>query len=126
MIFFFITLSYVSHFCFFFSSRRRHTRSLRDWSSDVCPSDLIHQSGISVGRVQGQGQVHRNRGGAASTLGVYQGKDLSSGALLTDPTLSGGKAHERFQQIGRARGAFNELTSPGPHGIYDHLGIREA
>src|SRR6267378_5886877 len=26
---------------FFFSSRRRHTRSLRDWSSDVCSSDLI-------------------------------------------------------------------------------------
>src|SRR5204863_4661977 len=23
-----------------FSSRRRHTRSLRDWSSDVCSSDL--------------------------------------------------------------------------------------
>src|SRR5699024_4722582 len=25
----------------FFSSRRRHTRSKRDWSSDVCSSDLI-------------------------------------------------------------------------------------
>src|SRR3989440_578964 len=28
-------------FFFFFSSRRRHTRSDRDWSSDVCSSDLI-------------------------------------------------------------------------------------
>ena len=27
-------------FCFFFSSRRRHTRLRRDWSSDVCSSDL--------------------------------------------------------------------------------------
>src|SRR5438034_1765952 len=27
---------------FFFSSRRRHTRSLCDWSSDVCSSDLKH------------------------------------------------------------------------------------
>src|SRR5438034_11092002 len=26
---------------FFFSSRRRHTRSLCDWSSDVCSSDLV-------------------------------------------------------------------------------------
>src|SRR5690606_40271116 len=26
--------------CFFFSSRRRHTRFSRDWSSDVCSSDL--------------------------------------------------------------------------------------
>src|SRR5947207_10554920 len=29
---------------FFFSSRRRHTRSLCDWSSDVCSSDL-HMGG---------------------------------------------------------------------------------
>src|SRR5207302_3569142 len=28
-------------FFFFFSSRRRHTRFSRDWSSDVCSSDLI-------------------------------------------------------------------------------------
>src|SRR5947207_15678912 len=27
-------------YLFFFSSRRRHTRSLCDWSSDVCSSDL--------------------------------------------------------------------------------------
>src|SRR5947199_5425981 len=26
---------------FFFSSRRRHTRCLSDWSSDVCSSDLV-------------------------------------------------------------------------------------
>src|SRR5690606_30571619 len=34
-----------SHFralFFFFSSRRRHTRFSRDWSSDVCSSDLRH------------------------------------------------------------------------------------
>src|SRR5438094_1430017 len=31
-----------AHYClfFFFSSRRRHTRSYGDWSSDVCSSDL--------------------------------------------------------------------------------------
>src|SRR5207253_7701190 len=28
-------------FYFFFSSRRRHTRWPRDWSSDVCSSDLV-------------------------------------------------------------------------------------
>src|SRR5437870_7558616 len=28
-------------FVFFFSSRRRHTRWPRDWSSDVCSSDLV-------------------------------------------------------------------------------------
>src|SRR3712207_8189009 len=29
------------HLFFFFSSRRRHTRYWRDWSSDVCSSDLL-------------------------------------------------------------------------------------
>src|SRR5690606_17723727 len=29
-------------FVFFFSSRRRHTRFSRDWSSDVCSSDLLY------------------------------------------------------------------------------------
>src|SRR5947209_13650426 len=32
---------------FFFSSRRRHTRYWRDWSSDVCSSDL------DIGAIQG-------------------------------------------------------------------------
>src|SRR3712207_8982535 len=30
-----------SFYFFFFSSRRRHTRYWRDWSSDVCSSDLL-------------------------------------------------------------------------------------
>src|SRR5699024_11436284 len=30
----------INNVFFFFSSRRRHTRSKRDWSSDVCSSDL--------------------------------------------------------------------------------------
>src|SRR5699024_12224058 len=34
-------------FFFFFSSRRRHTRSKRDWSSDVCSSDLLDRLGSS-------------------------------------------------------------------------------
>src|SRR2546421_5804846 len=33
---------------FFFSSRRRHTRSDRDWSSDVCSSDLTRANGAPV------------------------------------------------------------------------------
>src|SRR5690606_40416918 len=32
---------------FFFSSRRRHTRFSRDWSSDVCSSDLAVKLGIA-------------------------------------------------------------------------------
>src|SRR5438034_5446754 len=36
------------HLFFFFSSRRRHTRSLCDWSSDVCSSDL-DKRGLAAG-----------------------------------------------------------------------------
>src|SRR3989449_10235827 len=42
---------HVAHLCFFFfSSRRRHTRCSRDWSSDVCSSDLITVTGRKSGR----------------------------------------------------------------------------
>src|ERR1035438_10707465 len=34
---------------FFFSSRRRHTRCLSDWSSDVCSSDLIAEHIANLG-----------------------------------------------------------------------------
>src|SRR6266513_6476154 len=40
MYFDYITRRYTCTIIFFFSSRRRHTRSKRDWSSDVCSSDL--------------------------------------------------------------------------------------
>src|SRR2546429_6339184 len=40
---------------FFFSSRRRHTRCSRDWSSDVCSSDLAGKA------IRGQGKARINR-----------------------------------------------------------------
>src|SRR5687768_17922276 len=42
--FFFFFLVLIFFFFFFFSSRRRHTRCSRDWSSDVCSSDLYSGS----------------------------------------------------------------------------------
>src|SRR5256884_8005156 len=38
--------SMYSNFFFFFSSRRRHTRCSRDWSSDVCSSDLFYDNEV--------------------------------------------------------------------------------
>src|SRR5438445_8496936 len=40
MSFFLLFMFFFFFFFFFFSSRRRHTRYWRDWSSDVCSSDL--------------------------------------------------------------------------------------
>src|SRR3989449_6146413 len=50
-------------FFFFFSSRRRHTRCSRDWSSDVCSSDLPHpfREGVRCAPLfaWGMDRVHR-------------------------------------------------------------------
>src|SRR5438034_11655952 len=60
---------------FFFSSRRRHTRSLCDWSSDVCSSDLVKRQGEQVSGSVGKHFTTTVLG----TLGVGDG----DAALLT-------------------------------------------
>src|SRR2546429_6778063 len=50
----FIICNLADQLCiFFFSSRRRHTRCSRDWSSDVCSSDLVRHGANQLFRVQG-------------------------------------------------------------------------
>src|SRR5438128_2830125 len=46
VVFFFFFFLFFILFFFFFSSRRRHTRCYRDWSSDVCSSDLCRKSSL--------------------------------------------------------------------------------
>src|SRR5437867_6637055 len=43
---------YIYQFNFFFSSRRRHTRSYGDWSSDVCSSDLKELTASYIERIK--------------------------------------------------------------------------
>src|SRR5204862_4230619 len=52
----------------FFSSRRRHTSSLRDWSSDVCSSDLSAFAGDLW--------IAAREGGAARRLTSHVGDEL--------------------------------------------------
>src|SRR2546422_7816092 len=49
-------------FFFFFSSRRRHTRCSRDWSSDVCSSDLAFREPDAAGRAPEVPAVRLDRG----------------------------------------------------------------
>src|SRR6266498_4379105 len=66
-------------FFFFFSSRRRHTRCGRDWSSDVCSSDLLDLgAGVHHERtIARDGLVEGPRGGEqeASTSAAGRGLD---------------------------------------------------
>src|SRR5437870_7201775 len=60
-----------SYFFFFFSSRRRHTRWPRDWSSDVCSSDLtstLGQTPIPGGVLDRGLFVYRPNGTIGPTL----------------------------------------------------------
>ena len=52
---------------FFFSSRRRHTRYWRDWSSDVCSSDLVQYAYPHPVNTTETGDKHRLNG----PLGTY-------------------------------------------------------
>src|SRR5574341_1964160 len=58
---------------FFFSSRRRHTRLVGDWSSDVCSSDLPERTATDVrpaGRPDGSdGRSEERRVGKSVDLG---------------------------------------------------------
>src|SRR5262245_65354959 len=85
-------------FHFFFSSRRRHTRCLSDWSSDVCSSDLADGVAVQLRRVgrhlQRLGRhVHR---GEAHQLQVVQ---VALTAAQVAPTqqraLAKGRSEER-------------------------------
>src|SRR5436309_11454769 len=57
---------------FFFSSRRRHTRFSRDWSSDVCSSDLATRRGTQLGprRRDERGRKDRRQAAGAAGHGV--------------------------------------------------------
>src|SRR2546429_5839874 len=83
----------VSTFSFFFSSRRRHTRCSRDWSSDVCSSDLV------VGDGDGPAGA-----GAVVDRGWVGGGVPGSG--LAVPAGGGSRSGERrVGKEGRSRGA---------------------
>src|SRR6266542_5539524 len=61
---------------FFFSSRRRHTRCYRDWSSDVCSSDLGSSVGSIVCYLTGLSHVDPVASGLS--LGRFLNRELAS------------------------------------------------
>src|SRR3712207_7214959 len=82
-----IKLVHVSLF-FFFSSRRRHTRYWRDWSSDVCSSDLPAREGGLL-RAGGRGGVDRGRLPRGARRAQGSGAQ-ERGALRLPPAGDGG------------------------------------
>src|SRR5215217_8719312 len=71
---------------FFFSSRRRHTRYWRDWSSDVCSSDLrARVGGVSPpddAQAEERGDDGEPQLGSAGEEVLDGGQDAVAGAAL--------------------------------------------
>src|SRR5205814_4924328 len=90
---------------FFFSSRRRHTRCLSDWSSDVCSSDLQNseseQKHSAGGRTFAGGNHGRREGplpGYRRSIGDSRYRCFLFHSTIAEPSRS----EER--RVGKVRG----------------------
>src|SRR5437762_4944468 len=109
---------------FFFSSRRRHTRYIGDWSSDVCSSDLPKGSVIAVSGPGGSMKTSlalyillKNR--AAGRRGVYVTVEESRDSILrTMRHLGLGKEDDFLVDIARLR-----IEREGAEDIRDWLRV---
>src|SRR5258707_9612023 len=86
---------------FFFSSRRRHTRYWRDWSSDVCSSDLMINGATIlvliaiIVREVWQVMLARRRGRAAARLHIQIVSLFSVIAVLPAVQIGRASCRER-------------------------------
>src|SRR2546422_8415067 len=86
---------------FFFSSRRRHTRCSRDWSSDVCSSDLFLGLGDSISLIGLKKRQH--------SLSVY----WQQSEQLVRPSLDGCRCRDLLERQLRVVGLRSEERRVG-------------
>src|SRR3712207_4389505 len=106
----------VDLFFFFFSSRRRHTRYWRDWSSDVCSSDLLAKSRSgappvsfapagSSARVASDETWPRRAAGRLASGDGLKGRGLAGGIFIALRLLSrAGPSLHLLELVGRVVG----------------------
>src|SRR2546422_9148299 len=82
----------VARVVFFFSSRRRHTRCSRDWSSDVCSSDLRR-------RGHGDGEERLARAGGADAGGDRAVAGAVDVALLVEIGRASGRGRGEISGV---------------------------
>src|SRR3712207_9113153 len=86
---------------FFFSSRRRHTRYWRDWSSDVCSSDLLAADRGAEEEVVHEREVVRRQDDRAGAGDLLRGDP--AGAEEGQRVERGEHAHRLVDPVGPAR-----------------------
>src|SRR5437762_7463546 len=91
---------------FFFSSRRRHTRYIGDWSSDVCSSDLI-AGGVTARAVAIEVADRHVIAGRADQGDVDEGPDR--GTVTGQTQIGRASCRERVEITGEG-GALYRIT----------------
>src|SRR5207248_7750742 len=86
-------------FFFFFSSRRRHTRSYGDWSSDVCSSDLGSKSSSGLDAIIGGWQLSGlGRWTSALPFSVVDTRGFTNNFLFNDFMVKTGPVQSRSEE----------------------------
>src|SRR3712207_2072724 len=122
---------FITFFFFFFSSRRRHTRYWRDWSSDVCSSDLClagHTFLIASRRTWGIPSrcVSATRGPRSRSPPNPPGAGACSwrwDAVVAGSTLSSDLAARRLEGIEKEHRPRHGTYAPGDGGYGRSFGL---
>src|SRR6266550_5349914 len=88
---------------FFFSSRRRHTRCSRDWSSDVCSSDLPTERPPDPRRLHGAIRSSRGRQRLPDRSEEHTSELQSRLHLVCRLLLEKKKKHKIIELIGKQK-----------------------
>src|SRR5699024_11853616 len=97
--------------CLFFSRRRRHTRSKRDWSSDVCSSDLTHsilqrmnELAVQSSNDTNMDDVDREAMQAEMDALIEEIDDIAGRTEFNTQNLLGGEFKDKVFHIGANKG----------------------
>src|SRR5699024_6457527 len=129
---------------FFFSSRRRHTRSKRDWSSDVCSSDLpakakkndkyqiglyIRDSAAGIGTMtfyEPKSGKYGALGHVISDMDTKKPLDIDDGSILESKVTSiekgnNGNPGEKQATFSSSKNKIGTISKNSPFGIFGKL-----
>src|SRR5437763_15885158 len=81
---------------FFFSSRRRHTRYIGDWSSDVCSSDLISVR-LNFAYSRGDTLAFASASGMCGIAVIF--RSMSASVCASPPQIGRASCRERMMLL---------------------------